>query len=147
MRAVRPSGFNGLITFRARWLQQSAAARTEWEFCLFDMPAAGARLRQRVAENEVQYHPNCIRNEDRQQRPHYVPHLPPLRIAVNVSDERNQSHKEQEKSVNEQRLSPARVFAHLRIPWCDKEEQRHREAQISERCNDPRCLWNHAQFL
>src|SRR5260370_40074249 len=66
IRAIRPSGLNGLITFRARWLQQSAAARTEWEFCLFDMPAAGARLRQRVAENEVQDHPNRIRNEDRQ---------------------------------------------------------------------------------
>src|SRR5260370_5299966 len=147
IRAIRPSGLNGLITFRARWLQQSAAARTEWEFCLFDMRAAGARLRQRVAENEVQDHPNRIRNEDRQQRPHYVPHLPPLRVAVDVSDQRNQSHHEQENSVNEQRLSPAWPFACFRIRWCDKEEQRHREAQIGEPCNDPRCLWNHAQFL
>ena len=66
IRAIRPSGLNGLITFRARWLQQSAAARTEWEFCLFDMPAAGTRLRQRVAENEVQDHPDRMGNEDRQ---------------------------------------------------------------------------------
>src|ERR1700680_3071895 len=147
IRAIRPSGLNRLITFRARWLQQSAAARTEWEFCLFDVPAAGARLRHRVAENEVQDHPNCIGNEDRQQRPHYVPHLPPLRIAIDVSDQRNPSHLEQEKSVNEQRLTPARPFAHLRIRWCDKEEQRHRDAQIGEPCKDPRCFWNHAQFL
>src|SRR5258708_23850608 len=111
------------------------------------MPAAGARLRQRVAENEVQDHPNRIRNEDRQQRPHYVPHLPPLRVAVDVSDQRNQSHHEQKNSVNEQRLSPAWPFAYFRIRWCDKEEYRHREAQIGEPCNDPRCLWNHAQFL
>src|SRR6266853_703041 len=147
IRAIRPSGLNGLITFRARWLQQSAAARTEWEFCLFDMPAAGARLRQSVAENEVQDHPDRIGNEGRQQRPHYVPHLPPLRVAVDVSDQRNQSHHEQENSVNEQRLSPAWPFAYFRIRWCDKDEQRHREAQIGEPCNDPRCLWNHAQFL
>src|SRR4029077_2178584 len=147
MRAIRPSGLNGLITFRARWLQQSAAVRTEWEFCLFDMPAARARLRPRVAEYEVQDHPNRIGNEDRKQRPHYVPHLPPLRIAIDVSNQRNPSHLEQQKSVNEQRLTPARQFAHLRIRWCDKEEQRHREAQISEPCNDPCCPWNHAQFL
>src|SRR2546430_5118965 len=81
MRAILPSRVNGLTAFRARWLQQSTAVRTEWKSCLFDMPAAGARLRQRVAENEVQDHPNRIRNEDRQQRPHYVPHLPPLRVA------------------------------------------------------------------
>jgi hypothetical protein len=54
MRAIRRGGLNGVITFRARWSQQSAAARTDWELCLFDMPAAGARLRQRVAQNEVQ---------------------------------------------------------------------------------------------
>ncbi len=29
IRAVRPSRLNGLMTFRARWLQQSAAVRTE----------------------------------------------------------------------------------------------------------------------
>src|SRR5580658_10841039 len=147
IRAIRPSRVNGLTAFRARWLQQSAAARTEWKSCLFDMPAAGARLRQRVAENEVQNHPNRIRNADRQQRPHYVPHLPPLRIAIDVSNQRNPSHLEQEKSVNEQRLTPTREFAHLRIRWRDKEEQRHRDAQIGEPCNEPRCLWNHAQFL
>ena len=115
IRAICPSGLNGLITFRARWLQQSAAARTEWEFCLFDMPAAGARLRQRVAENEVQDHPNPMRNEDRQQRPHYVPHLPPLRVAVDVSDQRNQSHHEQEHRAHAQRLSPAWPFAYFPI--------------------------------
>src|SRR4029077_20776615 len=147
MRAIRPSGLNGLITFRARWLQQSAAVRTEWEFCLFDMPAARARLRPRVAEYEVQDHPNRIGNEDRKQRPHYVPHLPPLRIAIDVSDQRNPSHLEQEKSVNEQRLTPARPFAHLRIRWRHEEEQRHRDTQIGEPCNDPGCLGNHAQFL
>jgi hypothetical protein len=59
MRAVRPSGLNGVMTFRARWLQQSAAVRTEWEFCLFDMRAAGARRRQRVAENEVPRSHEC----------------------------------------------------------------------------------------
>src|SRR5215469_7117554 len=32
IRAIRPSGLNGLITFRARCLLQSAAVRTEWEF-------------------------------------------------------------------------------------------------------------------
>src|SRR4029077_12451208 len=72
VRAIRPSRLNGLITFRARGLQQSSAVRTEWKFSFFDMPAAGARLRQRVAENEVQDRANCIGNEDRQQRPHYV---------------------------------------------------------------------------
>src|SRR4029077_9164672 len=51
MRAIRPSRVNGLTAFRAHWLQQSTAMRTEWESCLFDMPAGGARLRQRVAEN------------------------------------------------------------------------------------------------
>src|SRR6202049_4889677 len=147
MRAIRPSGLNGLTTFRARWLQQSAAARTEWEFCLFDIPAARARLRQRVAENEVQDHPNPIRNEDRQQRPHYVPHLPPLRVAIDVSDQRNQSHHEQEHRAQAQRLFPAWPFAYYPIRWCDKDEQRQCEAQIDEPCNDPRCLWNHAQFL
>ena len=29
IRAIRPSGLDGLFTFRARWLQQSAAVRTE----------------------------------------------------------------------------------------------------------------------
>src|SRR5260370_14511080 len=111
------------------------------------MPAAGARLRQRVAENEVKDHPKRIGNEDRKQRRHHVPHLPPLRIAIDVSDQRNPSHLEQEKSVNEQRLTPARPFAHLRIRWRHEEEQRHRDAQIGEPCNDPRCLGNHAQFL
>src|SRR5947209_4959003 len=96
MRAIRPSGLNGLETFRARWVQQSAAARTEWKFCLFDMPAAGARLRQRVAENEVQDHPNPIRNENRQQRPHYVPHLAPFRVGVDISNQRNESYHDQE---------------------------------------------------
>src|SRR5215471_6058271 len=146
MRAIHPSRVNGLTAFRARWLQQSTAVRTEWKSCLFDMPAAGARLRQRVAENEVQDHPNRIRNEDRQQRPHYVPHLPPLRVAVDVSDHRHPSDHDQETSVNQQRLSPAWPFACFRIRWCHKEEHRHREAQIGEPCNDPRCLWNHAQF-
>src|SRR5579862_6990121 len=65
MRAIRPSRLNGLITFRARCLQQSAAVRTERETCLFDMPAAGARPRQRVAENEVQDHPYRIGSQDR----------------------------------------------------------------------------------
>src|SRR5580704_15965163 len=111
------------------------------------MPAAGARLRQRVAENEVQDHPDRIRNEDRQQHPHYVTHLPPLCIAIDVSDQRNPSHLEQEKSVNEQPLTPARPFAHLRIRWRHEEERRHRDAQIGEPCNDPRCVGNHAQFL
>src|SRR5450755_2954674 len=111
------------------------------------MPAARARLRQRVAENEVQDHPNRIRNEDRQQRPHYVPHLPPLRVAVDVSDQRNPSRHEQEYRAHAQRLSPARPFAYYRIRWCHREEQRQCEAQIGEPCNDPRCLWNHAQFL
>src|SRR5215467_11929408 len=147
MRAIRPSRVNGLTAFRARWLQQSAAVRTEWEFCLFDTPAAGTRLRQRVAENEVQDHPNRIRNEDRQQRPHYVPHLPPLRIAANVSDQCHPSHHQQEHPVHDQRLSPPRPFAYLRIRWCHEEEQRHRGAQIGEPCNDPRCLRNHPQFL
>src|ERR1700739_4496004 len=64
IRTISPSGLKGLITFRARCLQQSATARTEWEFCLFDMPAAGTRLRQRVAENEVQDHSDRMGNED-----------------------------------------------------------------------------------
>ena len=51
----------GLSHFGHGGMQQSAAVRTEWKFRLFDMPAAGARLRQRVAENEVQDHPNRIR--------------------------------------------------------------------------------------
>src|SRR5271163_444674 len=88
-----------------------------------------------------------MRNEDRQQRPHYVPHLPPLRVAVDVSDQRNQSHHEQEHPEHAQRLSPARPFAYLPIRWYDKDEQRQCEAQIDEPCNDPRCLRNHAQFL
>jgi hypothetical protein len=124
MRAIRPSRVNGVTAFRARWLQQSTAVGTEWKSCLFDMPAAGARLRQRVAENEVQDHPNPIRNEDRQQRPHYVPHLPPLRVAVDVSDQRNESHHEQEHCAQAQRLSPAWPFAYYPIRWCVKDEQR-----------------------
>src|SRR5580704_1544309 len=111
------------------------------------MPAAGTRLRQRVAENEVQDHPNPMRNEDRQQRPHYVPHLPPFRVAVDVSDQRNQSRHEQEHRAHAQRLSPARPFAYLPICGCHEQEQRQCEAQIDQPCNDPRCLWNHAQFL
>src|SRR5579863_1412320 len=110
------------------------------------MPAAGARLRQGVAENEVQDHPNRIRNEDRQQHPHQVPHLPPLRVAVDVSDQRHPSHHEQEHPEHAQRLSPARPFAYLRMRSCHEDEQRHCEAQIGE-LNDPRCLWNYAQFL
>src|SRR5205085_8314572 len=50
-------------------------------------------------------------------------------------------------SVNEQRLTPARPFAHLRILGCNKEKQRHREAKVGEPGNDPRCLWNHVQFF
>ena len=61
-------------------------------------PQPGTRLRQRVAENEVQDHPDRMRNEDRQQRPHYVPHLPPLRIPVDVSDQRNPSRPSDRKN-------------------------------------------------
>src|SRR5947209_482098 len=111
------------------------------------MPAARARRRQRIAENEVQDHPNGVRDEDRQQRPHQVPHLPPLGVAVDVSDERDPSHHEQEKPVNQQRLSPARQFGHLRIIWCDDEEQPRGDAHIGQRCDDPRSLGNDAQFL
>ena len=135
-----PCGFHGPFACRTGRGQFCSALRTEYK----NGPAPGAALRagyqHRVAQHEIQDRPYAVRNKDRQQRPHDVPHASPAGVCIDISDqnhpcEQKQGAPEQETGLDACKTRPLVI-----------ESNNHRHPTRNQQRYGPDPARNNAEF-
>src|SRR5262245_42042636 len=87
MRAMGPDRLDGALAAGADPQQGSAALRAEREVPARGGPAGGARVEERIAQQEVRDEAERVGNEERDEGPEHMAHSPSFRVPIHVGDE------------------------------------------------------------